>query len=248
MRPMPAGCRGGAASLSEADISVVGLASLYEGISLLQVMPEPDFRKAVHEALQANPVGEAAARITRICKRRGVPFEYDEADGFRWTGDEEIEARVLRPALAALGDPRFAGAVREHFEAARAELHLGTPRALSQSVVEACCAVESAMKTLLGRHEVSFGPNQGAHRLFGCLRESDIVPGYMENVVLAITTPRNKAAHGAAAVAQPVSIETAEAILSSAAISIAYLFKRMPAGDGVGTGTQSPQADCGGAG
>lgn len=117
--------------------------------ALLQHMPEADFRLAIHRAVQehtlaANPV----ERIKNICKRRGIPWEFTAADGFTWTGDAEVEELAMRPALSAIQDARLTGA-REHFDAARSELALGTPTALRQSVHESACAVEAAMKAVL---------------------------------------------------------------------------------------------------
>jgi hypothetical protein len=63
----------------------------------LLYMPEPDFRLAV--ILTVRTYGpDPSTRITAICKRRGIPWEFSAQHGFRWTGDEQVEGLALRPA------------------------------------------------------------------------------------------------------------------------------------------------------
>lgn len=51
----------------------------------------------------------------------------------------------------------------------------------------------------------------------------------MERLILAPARPRNhRGGHGAGSVAHVVAVEVAEAVLASAAVSIAYLHKLLP--------------------
>ena len=68
---------------------------------------------------------EQEERITQICRSRRAPWSFTIEDGFVWTGDEEIEALAIIPALTALADARFAGGVKAEFESARQELSVG---------------------------------------------------------------------------------------------------------------------------
>jgi HEPN domain-containing protein len=196
----------------------------------LLYMPEPDFRLAV--LLTVHVYGLAAdpsARITAICKRRGIPWEFTASEGFGWVGDTDVETLAMRPALSAIADLRLAGATRTEFEQARVQLAIGTPAALKLSVIEAGSAVESAMKVLLTERGVTYPSTDPASKLFGRLKDAGIVELPMERIILGASMVRNKkAGHGAGEVPHDVPQETAEAVLASAAVSIAYLHKLLP--------------------
>jgi hypothetical protein len=197
--------------------------------SLLRVMPEPDFRKAIDlvDSCQANPA--TPGRITEICRSRVAPWEFHRAKGFQWIGDHEIETNAVRPALSAIEHPAFAGGVKDEFDSARAELALGTPKALSQSIHQSGNTVESAMKVVLDKHKVSRSATATAKPLFDALEQAGVVPKAMEKVILAPSGPRNQmGAHGAGAQPHAVTIEEAETVFASAAVAIAYLSKLLP--------------------
>jgi hypothetical protein len=198
--------------------------------ALLTRMPEADFRLAIEEALRITlRMEQAADRITSICRQRGAPWIFDGAQGFAWVGDATIERDLVKPALAAINDPRFAGGVRSEFESARAELRQGTPQSRKQAVHEAGCSVESAMKVLLDERAISYSPRDTAQRLFDHLVNGGVVPNRMERLVLAAATPRNQTAgHGAGAVAHNPDPAESESVVASAAGAIAYLHSLLP--------------------
>jgi hypothetical protein len=200
------------------------------GEGLFLAMPEPDFRSAVFESVRTRGrVPDTAERITRICQNRGIPWELDWREGFRWVGDREIESLAVRPALSAIEDPRFAG-VKSEFDQARKELALGTPEALKQCVHESACAVESAMRVLLIQRGETPDERDAASKLFERLAEAGIVPRPMEKVILGAATPRNKrAGHGAGEQPHEIPPGMAEAVLASAAVAVAYLHAQLPA-------------------
>lgn len=197
--------------------------------AVLLQMPEPDFRVAVFDAFIQHQLAETPVeRINKICKQRGIPWEFISTEGFTWTGDAEVERAALRPALSAVEDPRLLG-VKNHFDAARSELATGTPTALRQSLHEAACAVEGAMKVLLTQHGIPFDERDTASKLFDIAVAKEIVPKFMEYCVLTAASPRNKrAGHGAGEIPHHVPQAMAEAVLASAAASIAYLHKLLP--------------------
>ncbi len=197
--------------------------------AVLLQMPEPDFRVAVFDGFSQNPraIGPVE-RINKICKQRGIPWEFNGSDGFRWVGDAEVEMLALRPALSSIEDPRFASA-KSHFDSARSELALGTQQALPQSVHESACSVESAMKVLLTQRGVQHDEKDTAFKLFDNLVNAEVVPQFMQFSVLAAASPRNKrGGHGAGEVPHDVPLAMAEAVLASAAVSIAYLHRLLP--------------------
>lgn len=198
--------------------------------ALLLVIPEPDFQLAVETALRSVHRSDEAARpISEICKRRGAPWIFDQQAGFVWVGDEVIEHDVLAPALTILADRRFAGGVRSEFETARSELRTGTHVAFKQCVVEAACAVESAMKVVCDEHRISYDERDTAQKLFEHLVAAGLVPKRLERLLLAAATPRNKSGgHGAGAVAHDVSRSEAESVLAAAGVAIVHLGKLLP--------------------
>ncbi len=195
--------------------------------ALLLNMPEPDFRLAVEVAVHDRKE-IVAERVTCICRGRGVPWVFT-GQGFEYVGDEQVERDLIRPALSAINRPEFAGGVRAEFESARRELARGTPDALKQAVHEAGCSVESAMKVLLDARGVPYGAGDTAQPLFNHLEEADVIPRYMEKLVLVAMTPRNrKGGHGAGAQAHEVDPAEAEAIVAGAGGAIAYLATLLP--------------------
>jgi hypothetical protein len=203
--------------------------------ALLLAMPEPDFRLAIHESLtraafnDPGAHGASEARITRICKSRGAPWAYTLRGGFEYVGDEEIERTAVRPALSAVGDPRFSGGVKDEFDSARAELSVGTPKALSQSVHQSGCSVESAMKVVLDERGVGYAASDAAYALFEALVDATILPRSMEKIILGAATPRNKkGGHGAGAQPHAVASAEAETVFANAAVAITYLHSLLP--------------------
>jgi len=197
--------------------------------AVLLHMPEPDFRGAVSEAVRQQQLAASPVeRITNICRRRGIPWEFTAREGFRWVGDAEVEASAMRPALSATEDPRLGGA-KNHFDAARSALALGTPTSLRQSVHESACAVEGTMKVLLAQRGVSCDERDTAFKLFDHLVNAGIVPRFMEYCVLAAASPRNKrSGHGAGEAPHDVPQEIAEGVIAAAAVAISYLCKLLP--------------------
>jgi hypothetical protein len=197
--------------------------------AILLSMPEPDFRLAVFEAVRQNVLAsDPVSCITSICKKRGIPWEFTATEGFRWTGDADVETSAMRPARRAVEDPRLQG-VKSHFDSAQSELALGTPDNLRISVHESACAVEGAMTVLLTRRDERYDERDTAFKLFERLVSAEIVPQFMQYCVLAAASPRNKrGGHGAGEAPHDVPQELAEAVLASTAVAIAYLRKLLP--------------------
>jgi hypothetical protein len=94
---------------------------------------------------------------------------------------------------------------------------------------QAGSAVESAMKVVLHERGIAYARGDTSQRLFTILRDQGLVENHMERLILAPATPRNqRGGHGAGAVAHAVDVEIAEAVLASAAVSIAYLHNLLP--------------------
>jgi hypothetical protein len=198
--------------------------------ALLRLMPEPDFRQAIEVTLlRLKCLHLAAARITAICRNRGIHWRLDAEHGWQWIGDEAIEREVMQPALSILNDPRFASGVRVEFEQARTELKVGAPQARKQVLTEAASSVEGAMKVVLDQRGVPYARGDGAQKLFEHLRDAGLVSADMERILLGVALPRNRrGAHGAGAVAHEVRETEAEAFIALAATAIVFLGKLLP--------------------
>ena len=85
------------------------------------------------------------------------------------------------------------------------------------------------MKVVLDAHGIAYAAGAAATALFERLEAEQIVPRFMERLVLAAATPRNRrGGHGAGAVAHSLSLEEAEAVFAAAANAITYLRKLLP--------------------
>ncbi len=198
--------------------------------ALLTTMPEPDFMVAVEDVLRAASASEAASeRVTRICRERGVQYVFRGEDGFLWVGDTTVQEQLTEPAVAAISDPRFSGGVRDEFEQARAELRQGTANGRKQAVHEAGCAVESAMKVVLDQHQLGYDHRDTGQALFNHLESANLVARFMEPLMFAVLTPRNKTAgHGGGAEALDPGETEAASVVAAAAGAIAYLHSKLP--------------------
>jgi hypothetical protein len=68
-------------------------------------MPEPDFRQALWKTGQGTlKAGALAPRLNEVCRNRGIQWEFDSDEGFRWIGDNEVEIHAVRPVLSAIDD------------------------------------------------------------------------------------------------------------------------------------------------
>ncbi len=149
---------------------------------------------AVFKAFSRNRLNSTVTHHGHLPQARH-PWEFNDSDGFRWVGDEQVETAVLRPALSAIEDPRFASAKAT---STRRGQSLLLALRLPQSVHQSGCAVESAMKAVLKHRGVPYEERDTAFKLFDHLVSANLVPEYMKFCVLATASPRNKVGgHGA---------------------------------------------------
>jgi hypothetical protein len=197
--------------------------------ALLLAMPESDFMLAIEDTLAASPMArDADPRITRILEGRGIPYSFDREGGFQWTGDAVIDRELIAPALAAINQPPFSGAVRPEFEVARRELRHGTALGRKQAVHKAGCALESAMIVVLKRHNVAYQETDSGHALFGRLEKAGLIPHFMEPTIFAVLTPRNKrGGHGDGEDSVDPGEAEASSVVATAAGAIAYLHAKL---------------------
>jgi hypothetical protein len=197
----------------------------------LLALPEALFLDAVEYGFEAHS-GYGGGfpetiEINALLERRGIFFRVNRWGRFEWVGDPGAWKEVTEPALAALQDPRLAGA-RNEFEAARAHLRRGSSKDLEDAVEEAGKSVESAMKVLLDESGVARKGNEAAFKLFELLRDNGVVEAEADQAVLGVARIRNKwGGHGAGQAPRNPPSSLAELTVQEAAVAIVFLSSRL---------------------
>jgi hypothetical protein len=214
---------------------------------VLLAMPDPDFRVALEYALAEaaadldarasavspfDSVGMVMEYVNSLFEKRGVPYRLDRDVKLHFQGDSTVRELVIAPALAALSDPRLAGA-RSEFEDALTKLGAGRPKDVEDAIEESRKAVESAMKVLIDAHDLQRAERDTTEALIKILVAGDGVGGVVEpqtsDLLRAVARIANAlASHGAGAVVRQVPDELAAAAVSAAATSITFLAARLP--------------------
>ena len=155
---------------------------------------------------------------------RRVPDEWR----FEWVGDPAQHELTVQPALLVLADTRLAGP-RAEFEEALRKRRLGTPKDLEDAVDEAAKAVESILKVLHDERGVARPSNEVVSRLFQSLKDAQVLPRYVSDLVTAVAGPRNNmAGHGQGATVREVPDELADASIAAAATAVTFLAHYLP--------------------
>jgi hypothetical protein len=164
----------------------------------------------------------AIKEINRIFTLRGIHYRFDTDAQAQWHGDEGAFQTVVAPALAALGDPRLAGAAEE-FGNALLGLRQGTRQGEKDAIRDASNAVESTMKALLDAHAVPRQGNETANPLWELLSKAAIVGAKTGDPICS--APRLRNAYGGHGQGQPVVVPPGipELAVQAAASAIGYL-------------------------
>jgi hypothetical protein len=170
----------------------------------------------------------AIAEINRLFTLRGIQYRFREDGTAEWHGDEGAFQEVVVPALAALGDARFAGAAQEFGDALGA-LRDGTRQGQKNAVRDASNAVETAMKTVLDAHSVPRTGKETADPLWDLLHGAGLVAAKTKDTVCAAPRLRNTyGGHGPNPNPDPVPTGIPELSVHAAAAAITYLGAALP--------------------
>jgi hypothetical protein len=205
---------------------------------ILLELPETEFLTAIEHALQLTiaydqaDVGlviQVGRYIDRALSSHGTAYRLQTDDLlFKWIGDPKQHEIVIQPALLALGDPRLTGA-RAEFEEALQKRRSGAAKDLEDAVDEAAKCVESILQVLHDECGVTRSGTEAVAQLFGSLRDANVLPRYIANLVTAAAGPRNQmAAHGQGGTVREVPEELAEASIAAAATAITLLAHYLP--------------------
>ena len=157
-----------------------------------------------------------------------MPYRLDRQLELQFHGDPGERELVVAPALAALSDPRLAGA-RSEFEDALTKLGAGRPKDVEDAIEESRKAVESAMKVLIDEHNLGRTGKEPTERLINALIAGGVVEPQTSDLLRAAARIANaQASHGAGAVVRQVPDELAAAAVSAAATAITFLAARLP--------------------
>jgi hypothetical protein len=216
---------------------------------ILLELPDPEFVTAIQNAVDLGFTKELIGgienvRSTNQIYARGEDFishadQTFAAHGapyrrivdtwrFEWIGDPTQHELVIQPALQALDDSRLGGA-RAEFEEALHKRRLGAAKDLEDAVDEAAKAVESLLKVLHAAHNVTPPHGQQVTPLFNSLVTANVLPGYVDKLVVGAAGPRNQmASHGQGATVRAVPEELADASIAAAATAITLLTHYLP--------------------
>jgi hypothetical protein len=165
--------------------------------------------------------------INDLFAARGIVYRLDEQGRAEWHGDEGAYDEIVRPALDALSDSRFAGC-RQEFEAALRHLRAGTPKDLEDAIEEAAKAVESGMKAVLDDRQVTRTGGETAEPLWNLLNQNGVVPSQTKDSILGTSRIRNAfGGHGQGSSVRQIPDDVPELAVRTAASALAYLAGRL---------------------
>lgn len=172
-------------------------------------------------ALEAD---EAIAELNFRFREHGVGYQFESGEIIR-VDSQLLHAEAVKPALALLRQPQFAGANAE-FVAAYEHYRHGRHK---EAINEALKSIESTLKTIFAEHSWPHLPTDPAKRLLDVAFQRNLIPAYMQahfsalrtTLEAGVPTLRNRdAAHGQGveAIAVPPRIVAYALHLTAAAI------------------------------
>lgn len=143
---------------------------------------------------------DALKEINARFLQHGIGFRYESRNIIR-VDSEFVHAEVVKPALALLHDPRFAGAEAEFRLAFEHYRHARMKEALSECLK----TLESMMKSIAAARNWTHAPNATAKNLLDLMYEKQLIPqfwaehftGLRSMLASGVPTARNRlAGHG----------------------------------------------------
>jgi len=222
----------------------------YEILGFLEITPEPEKALDAIELLfqRIDLEGRAAYRSYGQLRGAHSPDEAidnlntrfrEHAIGYAFEGGMLIRidstythAEIIKPTLALLANPSFAGANDEYLTAHEHYRHGRNKECLTECLK----AFESTMKTICAEKGWAFDPSKdAANKLIQICFANDLVPSFMQSHITAlrsvlengITTVRNKlSGHGQGAVPREVDDDVARYALNLTGSNIIFLVEQ----------------------
>jgi len=175
-----------------------------------------------------DPMIAPVAYLNDLFAARRIDYRFNENGLAEWHGDEGTYFEVVRPALDALDDARFAGC-RQEFEAALGHLRAGTPKDREDAIEEAGKAVESAMKVVLDALSIPSTGKENAEKLWQSIRDAGVVETPTHHAIVSAAGLRNEwGGHGQGSEIRQIPDGIPELAVRTAAAAIAYLAGLLP--------------------
>lgn len=202
---------------------------------ILLSLPDPEFLTVLENAaenrshLNAGVAEELFEAADGALRAHGAPYRRVlNAHRFEWVGDQTHYALTVEPALRALVHTRLAGP-RGEFEEALRKRRGGDAKDLEDAIDEAAKSVESILQVLHDEHGIARTGKEPVFALFTSLKNANVLPPYVENLVRAAAGPRNAmASHGQGGTVREVREELADASIAAAATAITFLAHYLP--------------------
>ena len=173
------------------------------------------------------PAVAAADELNYRFEEHGVGYRIEGFKAIK-IGSTLLHEEVVKPTLAVLRAPHYAGAESE-FQKAFTHHRRGEHE---DTITECNKALESTLKVICGRHRWRFDEEKDtASRLLGIVFEKGLIPSYQQDqftglrsVLTGISTTRNRSgAHGAGAKPRTVPEHLAAYMIHQTAAAILYL-------------------------
>jgi hypothetical protein len=170
---------------------------------------------------------DAIAELNARFREHGVGYQYDSGRIVR-VDSELLHEEAVKPALALLRAPEYAGAQAEFLTAHEHYRHGRAKEALTESLK----ALESAMKAICAKRKWSHDPNATAKPLIQVLLDKELIPSFWSQHFSAIRatleagvpTARNRlSGHGQGAEIQEVPAHLVAYVLHQTASAIVFL-------------------------
>lgn len=178
---------------------------------------------------------EALKELNHRFRQHGVGYQFSDGKMIR-TDSDLLHEEVVRPTLALLRDPNFAGAQKEFLLAHEHYRH----NRKAEALVECLKAFESTMKSICNGQKWQYDKSGSAKHLIDTCLKNGLVPQFAQAkfaalrtlLESAVPTPRNKmAGHGAGTSPTDVPDDLVPYVLHMTAATILFLVdanRRLP--------------------
>lgn len=173
------------------------------------------------------PPSEAVAELNTRLQEHGIGYRIQE-DRVTRIDSEYLHQEVVKPALAVLREPHFAGAEEE---LQKAHNHYRCKR-YEEAIGESFKALESTLKVICGRRQWPFQERDTANRLIEIVFDKGLIPSYLQSQFAALRSVlesgvpviRNRSAgHGKGETARQVPPHLAGYVLHLTAAAVVFL-------------------------
>jgi hypothetical protein len=212
--------------------SFAGTASTERVLDLIEIAFDEASKRAEYTPYSHIPKlnrTEAIADLNTRFKEHGIGYQYESGEIVR-VDSQFLHVEAVKPALAILAAPRFAGANAEFLKAHEHYRHGRHGEAMNECLK----AFESCLKVICKGRRWAHSPNDTANALLKVVFDNGLVPSWMQSefgslrstLESGIPTARNRVSgHGAGEQPRQVPDYLAAYLLHLTATAILFLVK-----------------------